>query len=154
MRSTLEKVMIGDHLRPAYGENPRRVRCWKNGDGDPDQTITDSLGERDEEWIDRWEWSPGNHTKYVLIYGCRQAGPESERRSEFVLGYTQRGVMMTFSEPAHLHYSYIKEKLVVNTADAVGILMFLDLMGHSVGYPDNETMTRLATTYPGFASAP
>jgi len=153
MLRTLEKVMVTERLRPAYGETPDRVRCLENGDGDPEQTITDSLGERDAEWLDRWSWSPGNHTRYDLIYGCRQAGSDEDRRSEFVVGYLHRNVMMVFTEPGYLHHTYIEEKLGVNVADAVGIMMFLEMMGHAVGYPDTDTMTRLVTTYPGFISA-
>jgi hypothetical protein len=44
------------------------------------------------------------------------------------------GTAMTFSH--FLHYTYIMAKMEINVADAVGILKFLEEMGHKVGYPE------------------
>jgi hypothetical protein len=153
-----ERVMVvnDDRLTPAYGDNPERVRCLANGDGDPESNARDLLVDLLDEWLDRWTWCPGNHTRYDLMYGCRKTGEPHNRRSEFTLGYLnpmgRAGAMMIFSEPSYLHHTYIEEKLGVNTADAVGIMMFLEQMGHSVGYPDNEIMNEMSTTY-GWDSA-
>ena len=149
-----ERVMIvnDDRLTPAHGEHPDRVRCFANGDGDPETCARDLLVELHDEWLDRWTWCPGNHTPYDLIFGCRKAGADHERRSEFIVSHVQTGRSMIFSEPSYLHYSYIEEKLGVNTADAVGIMMFIELMGHEVGYPNDEIMNQMADLY-GWDSA-
>jgi hypothetical protein len=110
---------IGHGLQPPHGE--------------PEQPVRSLANETEGSWLDRYYWEPGNRTRYDLIYGRRlvdvDLGPE-----EFVLIYVQTNRAMVFTD-CYLHYSYIEEKLGVNEADAVGILGFLDRMGHAVGYP-------------------
>ena len=63
-------------------------------------------------------------------------------RSIYLIGWTEsrRGdPFFTFSEPQYLHHYYIEQALGINQADAVGILKFLALMGHGVGYPTEGT---------------
>lgn len=82
-------------------------------------------------WLDFYEWEPGTGDRYCLVYGKLSA-------SQYVLAWREHGTAdrwMLISEPGYLHHSYVEEKLSANTADAVGIMKFLDLMGHAVGYP-------------------
>tara|TARA_R110002110_G_scaffold125301_1_gene303191 strand:- start:394 stop:795 length:402 start_codon:yes stop_codon:yes gene_type:complete len=112
-----------DRLRPPAGEPPE----------EPIRSIANDTG---GEWVDRYSWSPGNHTRYDLIYGSRvtEADDHGFDDRQFFLIYVQTGQAMVFSD-THIHYSYIEKKLKVNEADAVGILLFLSKMGHSVGFP-------------------
>ena len=79
---------------------------------------------------ERYEWCPGNGTRYDLVYN--HVGEKT------MITWLNRGgsggTTMLFSH--FLHHSYIQEKMKVNVADAVGILKFLERKGHSVGYPD------------------
>ena len=80
----------------------------------------------------RFDWQPGNGTRYDLIYGS--GDPYTQ------IAWLKRGgsggTLMLFSD--FLHYSYIMEKMDINIADAVGILKFLELQGHAVGYPADD----------------
>lgn len=82
----------------------------------------------------RFDWQPGNGTRYDLIYG---GGGEKS-----MIGWMRQGgsggTVMLFTD--FLHYTYMMEKLGINIADAVGILKFLELQGHSVGYPHEGTI--------------
>ncbi len=80
--------------------------------------------------LNHYDWQPGNGTRYDLYYG--KSGPKA------FVSWMRRGgsggTAMAFTH--YLHYSYAMEKLEINIADAVGILKFLEEMGHNVGYPD------------------
>jgi hypothetical protein len=53
---------------------------------------------------------------------------------EYLLAWlTEHRCMMLGDE--FIHYSYVMEKMGCNEADAVGLLGFLERMGHRVGYP-------------------
>ena len=109
-------------LKPSYGETPARVRSLANGDA-----VTGG------EWIDRWTWDHHeNRTRYDLIYGRRSTG-------EFILGnfVDGSGRFMVIHDPGYTWWGYVMDKLVLNKADAVGVLGFLEFMGHAVGYPND-----------------
>ena len=80
---------------------------------------------------ERYAWSPGNGTRYDLVH--------TPVGSRTMITWLKRGgsggTSLMFSD--FLHYTYLEEKMEVNTADAVGILMFLERMGHAVGYPEH-----------------
>lgn len=82
----------------------------------------------------RYDWQPGNGTRYDLIYG--------EVGNKNLIGWMRQGgsggCVMLFS--AFLHYSYVMEKMQIGIADAVGILKFLQHQGHEVGYPSLDTV--------------
>jgi hypothetical protein len=80
----------------------------------------------------RFDWQPGNGTRYDLI--CGQVGDRT--MITWMRFGGSGGVTMLFSH--FLHYSYILEKMQINIADAVGILMFLESRGYEVGYPEHE----------------
>lgn len=82
----------------------------------------------------RFEWMPGNGTRYDLIY----SGDGSTNLIAWMKFGGSGGRLMLFTD--FLHYSYIMEKMQVNIADAVGILKFLELQGHSVGYPSVDAI--------------
>lgn len=116
-------VLYGRGLQPPYGEPEVQVRCIANGTEGP--------------WLDRYNWSPGNHTRYDLVYGRREYSSTYEptgNGEEYLLVHVQTGRAMVFGDN-YLHHSYLEEKLGVNEADAAGILGFLKRMGHAVGYP-------------------
>lgn len=83
--------------------------------------------------LSRYDWQPGNGTRYDLFYG-----PTAKPR--YLVSWMKYGgaggVSLAFSD--YLHYSYLMEKMGVNISDAVGILMFLEEMGHKVGYPEHD----------------
>jgi hypothetical protein len=79
--------------------------------------------------LKRYDWQPGNGTRYDLCYG-----PVGDRALVTWLRQGgSGGPSLAFSH--YLHYTYVMEKMSVNIADAVGILKFLEEMGHDVGYP-------------------
>jgi len=84
--------------------------------------------------LNHYDWQPGNGTRYDLYY--------SKTGSRAFVSWMRRGgaggTAMAFTH--YLHYSYIMEKMEINTADAVGILQFLEEMGHDVGYPEPGTI--------------
>ncbi len=84
-----------------------------------------------DTWLDLYEFEPGNGSRYTLVYG--KFSP-----SQYVLAWREHGTSdrwMLIAEPGYLHHTYVEEKFSANTADAVALLKFLDLMGHAVGYP-------------------
>lgn len=85
--------------------------------------------------IGRYDWQPGNGTRYDLLYG--KCG------DYYMIGWANRhgagGTFMMFSH--FLHYSYLAEKMNVNESDADGILRFLEKMGHDVGYPAHDMIS-------------
>lgn len=82
--------------------------------------------------IGRFDWQPGNGTRYDLLYG--KCG------DYHMIAWAGRGgssgSFMLFSH--FLHYTYLMEKMNVNSSDADGILRFLEKMGHDVGYPSYD----------------
>ena len=84
--------------------------------------------------LNHYDWQPGNGTRYDLYY--------SRKGDRGFISWMRRGgaggTAMTFTH--YLHYSYIMEKMEINIADAVGILKFLEEMGHDVGYPDPDRL--------------
>tara|TARA_B100000941_G_C27968251_1_gene285037 strand:+ start:19 stop:312 length:294 start_codon:yes stop_codon:yes gene_type:complete len=86
----------------------------------------------------RYEWCPGNGTRYDLYYDKKV----DKAFIAWMRSAGAGGVCMSFSH--YLHYTYIEEKMNIGTGDAVGILKFLETMGHDVGYPDEATFTPLS----------
>ena len=80
--------------------------------------------------IRRFDWQPGNGTRYDLI--CGQLG---DYTMITWMDAGAGGTTMLFSH--FLHYSYMLEKMRVSISDAVGILMFLESQGYEVGYPEH-----------------
>jgi hypothetical protein len=79
----------------------------------------------------RYDWQPGNGTRYDLCYG-----PMGKKTLLTWLRHGgSGGPSIAFF--GYLHYSYMMEKMNVGIADAVGILKFLEKMGHEVGYPNH-----------------
>ena len=89
------------------------------------------------EWVknmlSRYDWQPGNGTRYDLFYG--KTSKETGFISWMKFGGAS-GVSMAFTH--YLHYTYIMEKMQISITDAVGILMFLEELGHAVGYPEHD----------------
>ncbi len=90
----------------------------------------------------RFEWMPGNGTRYDLIYG----GGGEKALIAWMHAGGSGGKIMMFTQ--FLHYSYIMEKMQVNIADAVGILKFLEYHGHDVGYPPEDEVYEMCTGAP------
>ena len=87
----------------------------------------------------RYEWCPGNGTRYDLFY-------DKKGDKAFIAWMRyggSAGICMSFSH--FLHYTYVEEKMKINTADAVGILKFLQEMGHDVGYPPSDVVYETST---------
>ncbi len=84
--------------------------------------------------LGHYDWQPGNGTRYDLYYG---AAGKRTFVSWMRLGGAG-GISMVFTD--YLHYTYMMEKMQINIADAVGILKFLEEMGHKVGYPEPGTV--------------
>ena len=113
-----------DRLRPPYGEGtPEAVRCMANG----------TTG----DYLDRYDWLPGNGTRYDLLYGSRDGSPETEddTRRYYLAHLTYDPKHCMEFRDTYLHYTYVMDKLALNEADACGVLWFLERMGHAVGYP-------------------
>ncbi len=133
-------VQLCDRLRPSsFTTQPPTedlVRCPANlrafeDAGEIDRIHAHGWRGPIDNWVDWYDWEPGNGTRYSLIYG-------KINESKFFLCLRLYGLgdrFMVISEPGYLHHTYIEEKLDTNTADAVAVLKFLDLMGHAVGYP-------------------
>ena len=56
------------------------------------------------------------------------------------------GTSLAFTR--YLHYTYVMEKMQIGIADAVGILKFLEEMGHEVGYPDDSCVYERSSRTP------
>ena len=54
---------------------------------------------------------------------------------EYLLAWLTENTCMMFIGDGFIHYSYVMKKMRCNEADAVGLLGFLERMGHRVGYP-------------------
>jgi hypothetical protein len=78
----------------------------------------------------RWDWQPGNGSRYDLIYG----NIGDKNFLAWMRGGGSGGRCIVWS--SYLHCSYLREKLDINLADADGILLFLEKKGHKVGRPD------------------
>lgn len=81
---------------------------------------------------ERYAWCPGNGTRYDLVH----TPVGNHTMITWLRMGGSGGISLMFSD--FLHYTYLEEKMGVNTADAVGILMFLERMGHAVGYPAGD----------------
>ena len=80
--------------------------------------------------LNHYDWQPGNGTRYDLYYG-----PAGKRTFVSWMRFGGAGgISMVFD--SYLHYTYMMEKMQINISDAVGILKFLEEMGHDVGYPE------------------
>jgi hypothetical protein len=114
-------VKYDDQLMPAYGNAGKAVPCPANN--------------TDGSYVQRFKWEPGNGTRYHLTYSCRaKADAMVGFGREYLLAWlTEHRCMMLGDE--FIHYSYVMEKMGCNEADAVGLLGFLERMGHRVGYP-------------------
>ena len=84
--------------------------------------------------LNHYDWQPGNGTRYDLYY--------SKTGDRGFISWMRRGgaggTAMSFSH--FLHYTYVMEKMEIGIADAVGILKFLEEMGHDVGYPEPDVV--------------
>lgn len=84
-------------------------------------------------YLRRYDWQPGNGTRYDLLYG-RTGGM-------WLITWLKHGgsagPAMLFD--GYIHYTYLMEKLEVNIADATGILKFLEHQGIKVGYPERDS---------------
>jgi hypothetical protein len=80
----------------------------------------------------QYAWEPGNGTSYNLVYG--------PLGSKLFLAWMRRGGSggTCIVWDAFLTHEYLEEKLNINTADANGILLFLEKMGHQVGLPTGD----------------
>jgi len=85
--------------------------------------------------LSRYDWQPGNGTRYDLFYGTTA---KDRAFVSWMLYGGAGGKSMAFS--SYLHYTYVMEKMQVGISDAVGILKFLEEMGHAVGYPDDSAI--------------
>jgi hypothetical protein len=90
---------------------------------------------------ERYDWQPGNGTRYDLVYG--------EVGSYFLITWLSKGgsagPTMLFSD--FLHYTYMQEKMEINANDTAGILKFLELKGHDVGYPPEDAGERFTRAH-------
>jgi hypothetical protein len=118
-------VQFGEGLAAPYGEPPDEIKCHANK----------SQG----EYLRRFSWCPGDHTRYDLMYGRRMSEPAGgDEGVDYLLVHLNgmgKASAFIFREPTYLHYSYIMEKTGSNEVTAVGLLRFLERMGHAVGYP-------------------
>ena len=80
----------------------------------------------------RYEWCPGNGTRYDLLYG--KVG-----NTTFITYMRYGSGGLTCIVPDYLHYTYLMEKTQINIADAAAILQFLERQGHPVGYPISDS---------------
>ena len=84
----------------------------------------------------RFAWEPGNGTRYDIVYGAL-VGTDKFLLSWMKFGGSG-GVSIIFSGKDLLHHTYVEEKMGVNTADANGILAFVEAKGHLVGRSDGD----------------
>lgn len=87
--------------------------------------------------LSRYDWQPGNNTRYDLMYGTTEKGTAVV---SWLRNTGAGGPTLVFR--SFLHYSYMMEKMQIRISDAVGILKFLEEMGHKVGYPDSGDYTK------------
>ena len=84
------------------------------------------------ELIKRYDWQPGNGTRYDLIL--------TNLKGHWLITWLRfggsGGPSLLFS--GYLHYTYVMEKMSVGIADAVAILKFLEFHGVNVGYPIDD----------------
>jgi len=84
----------------------------------------------------RFIWEPGNATRYDLVYGPFVAA------GKFLLCWMNKGgsggTSFIWRSGESIHHGYLEEKMDVNTADANGILLFLQSKGHDVSLPEGE----------------
>ena len=115
-------VQYDDQLMPAYGEAGKAVPCPANN--------------TEGSYVQRFRWEPGNGTCYRLTYSCRIRADLMEGFGrEYLLANLNENTCMAFGGDLLIHYSYVMQKMGCNEADAVGVLGFLERMGHRVGYP-------------------
>tara|TARA_R110002020_G_scaffold102600_1_gene240765 strand:- start:777 stop:1244 length:468 start_codon:yes stop_codon:yes gene_type:complete len=127
-------VKYDDQLQAPWGEG-----YWQG----QDQPVPCPANNTEGSYVQRFKWEPGNHTRYDLVYSCRITPDAMEGyRREYLLAYLNPlfdyATCMLVEGPGcaeYIHYSYVMEKMGVNEADAVGLLGFLERMGHRVGYP-------------------
>jgi hypothetical protein len=79
----------------------------------------------------RYSWEPQNGTRYDLCYG-QAAG---RNLLVWLLRGGSGGIAFAFTNDSFIHYDYLIEKMKIGTADAAGILLFLQKMGHEVCLP-------------------
>ena len=85
----------------------------------------------------RYEWCPGNGTRYELLYGL-VGGNTYITWMRF-----GGGSGVTSIVPDFLHYTYLMEKMDISISDAVAILEFLNFNENKVGFPhDRENYER------------
>ena len=94
-----------------------------------------------ESHIERVDWEPGNNTRYDMLYGEYL---DAQGKPMFFVTWLRLGgsggTTLSWSG-GHLHWSYVTEKMQVNSADAAGIMAYLKTQGHEVSihedYDDN-----------------
>jgi len=85
----------------------------------------------------RFRWEPGNVTSYDLTYTIRMIPRDG---GEMMQGYTltwweaSAGKSIQWDDASHLHGPWFADKMGINAADADGLLLLLDAMGHSVSF--------------------
>ncbi len=81
----------------------------------------------------KYYWEPGNGSRYDLFFGKAQG--------KYLLAWMRSGgsggMAFAFSGD-YVHHTYLEEKMKLNSADAAGLLKFLEVMGHDVGMPPDE----------------
>ena len=120
-------VEYGDGLHPPYGVIPdAEIKCPGN--------------KSEGQWQTRFDWLHAG-TRYDVLYCCRLVEPCNEDDGKrFVLihmnGFGRKyATAFEFTSNSFTHYTYLMEKMDVNIADAMGLLSFLQRMGHRVGFP-------------------
>ena len=101
----------------------------------------------DSDTIVRFRCEPGNGSSYDLTYTIRMIpqrvpGPHysDPEAVKMIQGYTltwwtgSAGESIQWDETSHLQGPWFAEKMGTNRADADGLLMLLDALGHSVSF--------------------
>lgn len=116
--------------------------------------------------IVRFDWEPGNGTKYRLMYTIRLApvipdaipgGREAAERGETLQPSTfycliwqgailedgrqlppSAGRSFSWDQYSHLNGVWFASQMGINHADADGLLLLLDALGHSISYCNDD----------------
>ena len=130
----------------------------RRADGDHQPTEAQAAVIDASDTIVRLRWEPGNITSYdlqytirvqfpVVPYTGRAPHPKAEPFQMYSLTWYRDGsggTSIQWDQHSHLHGPWFAEKMGVNAANADGMLLFLQAVGHSVSFCMDETERQAA----------
>ena len=104
--------------------------------------------------IVRFDWEPGNGTRYGLTYTIREAPSLSRPESPPLQNYTLTwhgpiladgrelppsvGLSFSWDECSYTNGPWFANQVGINHADADGLLLLLDALGHAISYCNDD----------------